>query len=370
MTEHNHHERFHAFVETLRRGETWKRLLRGLISIAIVAGIFIGVMPRLASYSDVWDTLKAMTAIEVGTLVLVGAWNIVTYWFVMVAVLPGLSYGQAAVANQASTAVSNTLPAGGVIGLGMTYSMYSSWGFTKADFALAALVSGVWNNFAKLGFPIVALALLAFTGDASPALIIASVIGLAVLAGAIILLALVLRSEATAAAVGRFLGSTVAWLKRLIRRPPSSGWPEAAVRFSSQTADLLRDRWLRITVATLISHSSLYVVLLIALRHVGIADSEVSWVTVLAGFSFVRLISALPITPGGVGIVELGYAAYLSIGLGDTAAAQVVAAVLVFRFITYFLPVPFGAGVYVFWRRNRGWRKAPPDLEEPTPERP
>ena len=186
------------------------------------------------------------------------------------------------------------------------------------------------------------------------------------LIGAIVLLALILRSEAMAAAVGRFLERVVSAVKRLVRRPAATGWSEAAVRFSSQTSDLLHDRWLRITVATLVSHTSLYLVLLIALRHVGISESEVSWITVLAGYSFVRLISALPITPGGVGIVELGYAAYLSIGLPDNAAAQVVAAVLVFRFITYFLPVPFGAAAYVFWRRNRSWRRQAPDVEEPA----
>jgi uncharacterized protein (TIRG00374 family) len=276
-------------------------------------------------------------------------------------VLPGLTYTQAAVANQASTAVSNTLPAGGVIGLGLTYTMYHSWGFGKGDFALSALVSGVWNNFAKLGFPIVALALLAVTGDANPALVAASFIGVALLLGAVAILALMLRSEAMAARIGAALGSALSAIRRLVRKPPVENWRASAIRFSSQTSHLLRDRWLRITMATLVSHISLFLVLLIALRHVGVSDDEVSWITVLAGFSFVRLISALPITPGGVGVVELGYAAFLGLGIDDpTTKAQIVAAVLVFRFITYFLPIPFGAGAYMYWRRNRSWRKDPP----------
>ena len=278
--------------------------------------------------------------------------------FVLTAVLPGLSVSQAAVANQASTAVSNTMPAGGVLGLGITYSMYHSWGFDKGDFALAALVSGIWNNFAKLGFPVIALALLALSGDAGAALVAAAAIGIAVLAGAILLMVLVLRSAPLAARIGALLERVVSGLRRMLHRPPVEGWAAAAVRFRDQTADLLADRWLRITAATVVSHTSLYLVLLVALRHVGISDDDVSWITVLAGFSFVRLISALPITPGGAGIVELGYAAYLGIGLADPAKAQIVAAVLVFRFITYFLPIPFGAASYVIWRRNRSWRRA------------
>jgi len=111
-----------------------------------------------------------------------------------------------------------------------------------------------------------------------------------------------------------------------------------------------------LTAATLLSHFSLYLVLLVALRHVGVSQEELSWITVLAAFAFVRLISALPITPGGVGVVELGYAAVLTIGLDDMTSAQVVAAILVFRAITYFLPIPLGVLSYGIWRWNKSWR--------------
>ena len=90
----------------------WKRILQAAISLAIVVGIFVGVMPLIADYGDVFDTIRAMTSLEIGSLLLVGIWNLVTYWFVLVAALPGLRLREAAVVNQASTAVSNTLPAG------------------------------------------------------------------------------------------------------------------------------------------------------------------------------------------------------------------------------------------------------------------
>ena len=83
------------------------------------------------------------------------------------------------------------------------------------------------------------------------------------------------------------------------------------------------------------------------------------WITVLASFAFVRLISALPITPGGVGVVELGYVASLTVGLDESQRASVVAAVLVFRFLTYFLPIPAGVVAYLYWRGNTSWRQIP-----------
>jgi uncharacterized membrane protein YbhN (UPF0104 family) len=106
----------------------------------------------------------------------------------------------------------------------------------------------------------------------------------------------------------------------------------------------------------LISHISLFIVLLVALRNVGVSQEEVSWVALFAAFAFVRLISALPLTAGGVGIVELGYAAVLTIGLDDITSAQVVAAILLFRLVMYLLPIPLGLASYILWRVNSRWK--------------
>jgi putative heme transporter len=42
-------------------------------------------------------------------------------------------------------------------------------------------------------------------------------------------------------------------------------------------------------------------VLLVCLRNVGVSDAEVGWTVVLAVFAFARLVTAVPITPGGPG---------------------------------------------------------------------
>lgn len=341
------------------RTAAWKRVLQALISLAIVVGIFVGVMPLIADYGDVFDTIRAMTGLEVGSLLLVGIWNLATYWFVLTAALPGLRLREAAIVNQASTAVSNTLPAGGAIGVGVSIAMYTSWGFTIASIGRSAVVSGIWNNFVKLGMPVLALALLALEGEVTPTRLVAAGIGIAVLCAAVVLFALVLKSDRMARSIGRWMGSVVDRVRKLVRKPPVGDWGEAASSFRTDTIGLLEHRWLRLTVATLVSHVSLYLVLLVALRHVGVSQEELSWISVFAAFAFVRLISALPLTPGGVGVVELGYAAVMTIGLDDITSAQVVAAILVFRAVTYLLPIPLGLLSYVIWRANSTWRLAP-----------
>ncbi|RLE16596.1 MAG: UPF0104 family protein [Actinobacteria bacterium] len=334
----------------------WKRILQAAISLAIVVGIFAGVMPLIADYGDVFDTIKEMTGLEGGSLVLIGLWNLATYWFVLTAALPGLRLREAAVVNQASTAVSNTMPAGGVIGVGVSITMLTSWGFTIGSIGRSAVVTGIWNNFVKLGMPVLALSLLALEGEITPARLLSAAVGIAVLVGAVVVFAMLLRSDRLARTLGRGLGRFVDWARRLLRKEAVGGWGERASTFRTETIGLLRHRWIWLTVATLVSHISLYLVLLVALRHVGVSQDELSWIAVLAAFAFVRLISALPLTPGGVGVVELGYAAVMTLGLDDLTSAKVVAAILVFRAVTYLLPIPLGLISYGTWRGNKSWK--------------
>ena len=333
------------------------RWTRGLLSLAVVALIFGFFFPKVADYGTVWDTLVDMTWLELSSVGLVAGWNLVSYWPLLTAVQPGLRTREAAVANLASTAVANTVPGGGAIGVGVTMTMQRSWGIPLPDTALALVVSGIWNNFVKLGLPVVALGLLALSGGASTARMAAALIGLGVLAAAVALFALLLRSDRSAAAVGRATGRVVSGVRRLAGRGPVEGWDERARHFREEVIGLLRHRWLRITITALISHVSLFLVLLLALRHVGVSEDEVSWQAVLAAFAFVRLLSAVPVTPGGLGLVELGLTAALGSGLDDVTKSQIAAAVLLYRGLTWLLPVPLGVGAWLFWRANGSWRR-------------
>lgn len=343
-----------------RNASLFRRLrpaLSGLLSIAIIVGVFWYFLPQFTSISAVWSSIRAMTWLEVTTLVALAVWNLITYTMVIVPTMPGLNYRQAAVATETTTALANTVPGGGAIAVGLTYAMYGSWGFSRSRTSVSLLVSGIWNNFVKLGMPVLALALLALSGKPNGGRLVAGIIGIAGLVGAVVVFGLLLRSHETARRLGVGAGLVASAILRLFGRPPVSGWERATTKFRSRTLLLLRARWLGITLATLVSHVSLYLVLLVALRHVGVSNSEVSWVEVLAVFAFARLLTAIPITPGGLGVVEIALITGLAAAGGDRA--QVAAAVLIFRALTFVLPIPIGLLTYVFWRRNRSWRRAP-----------
>jgi uncharacterized protein (TIRG00374 family) len=328
-----------------------RRIVQGLLSVVLVVAIFWFVLKGI-DFAEVWAEIRAMTWLELTTLLAVAIWNLVTYLLVWVAVTPGLTYPQAMVLTQSGTAVANSVPGGAAIGIGLTYAMLGSWGFSKSRSTLAILVSGVWNSFIKLGLPVLALALVALQGNASPARITAALIGIGALAAAIIVFAAMLRSEAGARRVGELAGGIASRCLRLVGRPPVHGWELATTKFRVRTIGLLKDRWPWITFVSLLSHLSLYLVLLLTLRHVGVSNSAVSWSEVLAVFAFARLATAIPFTPGGLGVVEAVLIGGLVAAGGDKP--KVVAAVLVYRALTWLLPIPIGVGTYLFWRR-RSW---------------
>jgi uncharacterized protein (TIRG00374 family) len=67
-------------------------------------------------------------------------------------------------------------------------------------------------------------------------------------------------------------------------------------------------------------------------------------------FAFARLATAIPITPGGAGLVEAVLIGGLVAAGGDRE--QVTAAVLVYRALTWGVPILVGVVCYLWWRRQ------------------
>jgi uncharacterized protein (TIRG00374 family) len=87
----------------------------------------------------------------------------------------------------------------------------------------------------------------------------------------------------------------------------------------------------------------------------------VSWQKSFAGYALIRLLTTIPITPGGLGVTEVGLTAYLAAGLGSALTDRVAAAILLSRALTFIVPIPFGAINFAVWRWLRRKNGAPRD---------
>ncbi len=340
-----------------RAARPWRRLLAGVLSILVIAGVFGFALPRFASYAAVWGSLQAISLPWLAVIAAAVVASLVTTWMMVAAVLPSLRLRDAAAVNLGSSAVANTMPGGGAVAMGVSWAMLSSRGVATSEYVRYALVSGLWNVFVRLGLPVVALSVLVLTGTSGTASQAAAYTG----AGLLVLLAVAFRATLRSEPFARRADRALAWLLtggcRLARRPPPRRARGLLLEIRAGAAGLLAQRWLRITVTTVASHLTLWLVLLACLRAGGLTQAQVSWQASLAAFAFVRLLSVLPITPGGIGVVEVGLTAPLIAGLGPAGAAKVAAAVLLFRTLTYLLPIPLGALAYLAWRHmHRGRR--------------
>jgi putative heme transporter len=339
-----------------------RRLLVGALSVLIVAAVFGLALPRISSYGQEWHTVTTMTWPRIALVISATAGSLAATWVMIRAFLPGLRLHQAAAVSLSSSAVANTVPAGGTLALGLSWRMMTSWGVGTQDFVQYTLVSGLWNVFARLSLPVIALLALAVTGMSGEVPPAAAYSG----AGALVVIAaglrFLLRSKRCATLAGRALQRMETLGCRLTRRQPSRQMASGLLRFRAGTSAMLAERGIRITVTTMLANIAFWLVLLACLRASGLAQAQVSWQASLAAFAVVRLMTVLPLTPGGLGIVELGLTAPLIAGLGSGASTRVAAAVLLYRALTYLPSLPLGALAYVWWRH--GSKAAPSGPKE------
>ena len=146
-----------------------RKIFRTASSIGLTAAIFAFALPHFASYRSVWASMHGMTGWQALLVAAAAAAAMVSTWIMICSVLPSIRLREAAVVNLGSNAVANTLPAGGALAMGVSWAMLSSWGIGTAEYVLYTLVSGIWNVFARLGLPVLALLVLVTVSRPGPA---------------------------------------------------------------------------------------------------------------------------------------------------------------------------------------------------------
>jgi uncharacterized membrane protein YbhN (UPF0104 family) len=308
------------------------RIIGIVASVLVVAGVFAFALPRIADYGEVWNVVQTLSWEWIVALAVAVLLNLATYGPPLEAALPGISYFQATRVALASSALSSVAPGGAAVGMATSFAMLRVWGFEGPRVGLAVIVQGVWNQFVILGFPILAAAGLAAEGGSNRTLELVAIIGLVVFAIIVAGFAIGLSSARLAGLVGDRAARLASGAKALIHKAPVKWNGATFVRFRAEAIELIRRRWLFLTAATLAGHLTVFLVLLASLRAVGVSRVEVTIVEAFAAWTIARILGAIPITPGGVGFVELGLTGVLvAFGASD---AEAVAATLIYRFLT------------------------------------
>lgn len=333
-----------------------RRIVSGFLSYGVVALAVFYLLSNLQE--DDWTSAMALiTGPMLVVSIVLGLVNLATNWPPIVVALPGLRVREAGVTNTAGAALSNTVPEGGAIATGLNYAMLRSWGFTLGDITSEVLVTGTWSQMTKYILLAIGLVVVVLQGW-GPEWVVWVALGLtALVAVAIVLLSLILRSEGFASRLGVRCDRIVGRLRRRVTRIPDPGLTEGLPLFRTQMVRLLRLCWGRLTATMVVSQLTVVLVLGICVRMQGLDESTISWAVILVAWGLVTFASLLIPTPGGLGVAEVVLVGVLGHGLPESDQAAVLAAVLLYRIATFLVPIPIGLVAYLYWRMSTGWRR-------------
>ncbi len=339
-----------------------KQVIRAVVGLALAVALIVWGFPRFAktTWSEVFAHVTAVSwwqALGFLGLVLLG---LGCYTLTFTGSLPGLSRWRAFIVNICGSSVSNLLPGGGAVGLAATYTILRSWGFRNRDVSTSAIVTAVWNTLARIALPIVAIAMLWIGNDGLPgsltsAAIAATVSGLAIFGAFVAILA----SERAAQTIGRGLDTLLAPLFRRRKRTMSI---DALVHdMRGRVNEVVRTGWLQMSLGMIGFFGFYYLLFVLIMHSVGVS---MPLGILFAAFAIGRLLTAVGVTPGGLGVTESATIVAL-VGWGADGTAALAGAVL-FSIFTHLMEVPLGALGWLVWSLSPRVKDA--TGEDPTDE--
>ena len=356
-------------------GPRWRpsmrQVIQGLIGLGVAVSLLVWGLPQFAgtTWHEIFNILRHIglgTALELLALMLCGLW---LYTFMLTGSLPGLSHPKALILNVCSSSVGNLLPGGGAAGVVATYGICRSWGFSRRDISTSVIVTGVWNVLGRVALPVIGTGVLLTDASNLPEPLVragasGAVVGLALLG----LFITVIISERGATVIGRGLDKALRPLWHRSRVARDMSIDELVHDLRGRLNVVIRTGWRSMTFGLLGYFGVYYLLFWLSLNAVGV---QVTFAHVFAAYAVGRLLSTVGITPGGVGITEIGTSAVL-IAFGATPAAA-TAGVVLFSIYIHLLEIPLGAIGWVAWGVSRKRRpvdalEARPDTEPPAPD--
>jgi uncharacterized protein (TIRG00374 family) len=297
----------------------------------------LSAWPKLFHLSFTW--LAIMLAAEVASFVcamtLLRLLLRTKQWFTVVAAL------------LVGNAVTNVLPAGDVAGAGVQYQMLAIGGI-NADAAAGGLAAASVIGLAGL-FMLPVCIMPAILGGlpVSPGLEHAAYLGLV---GFVLIVAFGATLLTTNGLLTWLARTTQRFLNALPKRKTKTkDLPERLINERNLVRTNLGRRWRE---AVLLIGGRIgfdYFALLCALRATHATPNPA---LVLLAYAATAVIALVPLTPGGLGIVEASLSGLLV--LAGVSSASAIIATLAYRLVTYWLPILAGGGFYVAFRHRYG----------------
>ncbi len=316
-----------------------------IVGLLLCALVLYGVAPAVLGVLDAWPRVADIQPYWFAALIVaqVGSWA--GFWLVQRLSVDARSWWPIITSQLASGALARVVPGGGAAAAALQYRML--------------VQAGISPSLAGVGIGAATIVILA-TLCALPLLALPPIIlGVAVpqrlaqaaVVGAVIFLLLL--------AIGATLMSSdraVRWVARAWQRvggrlrkkkPPRADLPEVLLDQRDLVRSAFGARWWEAVAGAAMRWLLDWATLMAALAAVGQHPRPS---LVLLAFCAAQLLAQIPITPGGLGVVEAGLTGFLAL-IGVPAGAAAVAT-LAYRLVSYWLALPAGGVAWLVHRRR------------------
>lgn len=333
-----------------------KQLIATVITIIVLVVIFAGVIPKLGNYDVAIEEIKSMRWSSVALLVIFTIINILVYVFPYMASLPKLRYWPGFVLRQTAFVISNAIPGGGALGIGLQAAMLRDYGFKGGESSSAIVLTGASNILATITLPGVAALTLLVSGQIDQESALKAAISVVIAASAIGIFTVVIRSEKLARKLGSLSDKAIKWITKLLKIKKEVHISSLIMDFRKEAYEVTMKRWHLLAGSNLLQQLGQFSVLFVALSILD--PGAATFATIFWAYALAKIGSFIPLTPGGIGTVDaILISLLISAGISSEAA---LASTLIWRFATFVPQMFLGIATFLYWRVSQSRGKYTP----------
>jgi uncharacterized protein (TIRG00374 family) len=327
---------------------TWKTIVKRVLVIAVAGAAIYLALPKLIAVLGAWPRLSTLNPIWFTVALAAELASFTCNFALQRLALRTRGWFAVVTAGLAGNAVTDSLPGGDAAGAAVQFSMLTTAGF-ETDTAVGGLTAfSLLGVGGLLALPIFALPAILAGAPASPGLVHTALLGIAGFVLYAIFGVIVLRTDWPLATLGRAAQSLRNRLTRG-RKPPLTGLDQRLLAERDTIRTVLDSKWWQAALLTAGRLGFDYGCLLCVLRATGSSPRPS---LVLLAYAAAGIVALLPLTPGGLGIVEASLSGLLV--LAGVRPAYAFLATLAYRVASYWLPLLAGPPAYLLFHHRYG----------------
>jgi uncharacterized protein (TIRG00374 family) len=327
-------------------------LARRAAMLALTALVLYGVAPAIGEVLGAWPQVRDLKPWWLAVMVLAEVASCWCLWELQALSIGTHDTTAVATSQLAGGALGRVIPGGAATATATQYNMLNAADVPRASIATGLAAATVLQIAALCLLPALALPAILFGLRVPSTLLETAILGLGLFAVMFAIGVAVAGSEQTL----RWVGRTARTLSDRLpgERNLPEDLPDRLVQQRDAVVERLGDRLLYAAGAAVGRWLFDLLALVTAVTAVG---AHPRFSLVLLAYVAAQLLAQIPLTPGGIGVVEAGLTATLAlagVGGGDAAVAT-----LAYRLVSYWLMLPAGLVAWLVHRRRRALAAVP-----------